>query len=107
MTPISPFLLVFFLALSLNLKQKCIRRGLRALEVREFRMPSNTAVPVETRRELATEVVETMPPRKKNSNFFKKIIQNMFLTNFFFPEIQVITTLPAVAGRRKQPREQA
>jgi len=81
---------------------------LRALEVHEFPMPSNTVVPAETRRELVAEVAETMPPREKN--YFpkkRKWVQNMFLTNFFFPKILIITTLSVMAGHREQPREQA
>jgi len=39
---------------------------LRALEAHGFPMPSNTAVPVGTRRECAAEVAKTVPPWKKN-----------------------------------------
>jgi len=42
-----------------------IRRGLRALEAREFPMLSNTIVPTGMRRELVAEVAETVPPQKK------------------------------------------
>jgi len=38
---------------------------LRALEAREFPMPSNTVVPAGTHKELAVEVAETVPPWKK------------------------------------------
>jgi len=54
-----------------------IRRGLRALGDLKFPMPSNTVGIARMRRELFVDVVETMPPRKK------KLVQNMFLTNFF------------------------
>jgi len=47
-----------------------IRRGLRALGDREFPMPSNTAVRASSCKELAVDVVETMPPQKKN--YFQK-----------------------------------
>jgi len=39
-----------------------IRKGLRASGARKFPMPSNTAVPAETRKEHAVNVVETVPP---------------------------------------------
>jgi len=42
-----------------------IRRGLRALEAREFPMPSYTVVLARMLRELATEVAKTMPPQEK------------------------------------------
>jgi len=41
-----------------------IRRGLRALEAREFLMPSNTVVPTRMCRELTAEVAEIVPPWK-------------------------------------------
>jgi len=47
-----------------------IRRGLRALGDCKFPMPSNIVVLARTHRELATNVVGTMLPRKKN--YFQK-----------------------------------
>jgi len=44
----------------------CIRRDLRALEAHEFPIPSNAVVPTGTCRELAVEVAEIVPTRKKN-----------------------------------------
>jgi len=43
-----------------------IKRGLRALEAYKFPMPSNTTIAAGTRKELTIEVVETVPPQKKN-----------------------------------------
>jgi len=39
-----------------------IKRGLRALEDREFLMPSNTIGIARTHKELSVEMVKTVPP---------------------------------------------
>jgi len=71
-------------------------------------MPSNIVVPTGTRRELASEVAETVPPWEKK--YFQKInkffwFNIRFRPTSFFPEILVITALTTMAGRKERPRE--